>query len=393
MSTVVRPDRKFLQDVMDHGGDSVKKCFQCANCTAVCGLSSSDAPFPRKQMQLAGWGLKEKLAADPSVWFCHQCKDCSVHCPRNAKPADALGGIRLALIKHFAVPGFMGSIMSDPKYLPVAIAIPVVFMLVMLGVAGSFAFPQGPVHYSAWLPHIVLELMFSAAFFLGIGAAFAAGLRFWKTIDKAEPGDRSKGTGLVNAFIATFVELLTHTRFGKCEATKTFRIAHLLMFLGFAGLFVVTGLVVILAILDLYPLNITHPLKILGNAAALSLLTGCILAMANRLSASNTSGRGTYPDWLFLIVLLGVTITGITTQIFRFAEVSSLAYPSYFVHMVFNFMLLVFLPYSKFAHLVYRFLALAHARLTGRDLGTVGISEPETTEVKEDIPAAQAAAS
>jgi quinone-modifying oxidoreductase subunit QmoC len=36
------------------------------------------------------------------------------------------------------------------------------------------------------------------------------------------------------------------------------------------------------------------------------------------------------------------------------------------VHLVFYFMLFTYLPFTKFAHIIYRTLALTHARQTGR---------------------------
>ena len=84
------------------------------------------------------------------------------------------------------------------------------------------------------------------------------------------------------------------------------------------------------------------------------------------------------PTWVFVWLLLLVGISGAIVEVFRFvaegaagteAYASGLALPAYgfyFVHLVLVFSLLVYLPYSKFAHMWYRLAAMAYGEYSGR---------------------------
>jgi quinone-modifying oxidoreductase subunit QmoC len=115
-----------------------------------------------------------------------------------------------------------------------------------------------------------------------------------------------------------------------------------------------------------YPLS--NPIKWIGNVGALILILGSSLAFINRLSKPDAVGKGTYFDWLFLSVVLATGVTGLLTEILRLANAPDVAYPVYFIHLVFVWFLFVYLPFSKFAHLLYRTTALVYASRIGREL-------------------------
>ncbi|MBT9448257.1 MAG: heterodisulfide reductase, partial [Desulfobacterales bacterium] len=115
----VQPDLDFIRMLKKSGGDTLKKCMQCANCSVACPLAPDSRPFPRKEMIWAQWGLKDKLISNPDVWLCHQCNDCSVQCPRGAKPGDVLAAIRNMAIGEFAFMKPLAKIVRDKAKLPV----------------------------------------------------------------------------------------------------------------------------------------------------------------------------------------------------------------------------------------------------------------------------------
>ena len=74
----------------------------------------------------------------------------------------------------------------------------------------------------------------------------------------------------------------------------------------------------------------------------------------------------------FLITVSGVAfaVTLVFVQAGLFIGLmdnATLAYPTYFVHLVFVFYVIAYLPYSKLAHLLYRPIAIIHAKNVGRD--------------------------
>ncbi len=377
---LIKPDLEFVRNIMDSGGESLKKCYQCATCSVVCNVTPDDKPFPRKEMIHAQWGLKDKLFGNPDIWLCHQCSDCTAYCPRGAKPGEVLNAVRKLSIERYALVGFLGKALGDPKYLPLLLAIPVVIFLAALGIQGHLGLPEGKIVYAEQFMKVpYIDIIFGAAALFAVVGFFSGMMRYWKDL-AANCGQPTKMT-LGRAITATITEFLAHKKFKKCEVTVDRSKSHLFVFYGFVGLAITTTW----AIAYLYgnelfgiqkfaifnfgesPYPLYDPMKIVGNVSALTLLVGVMWVINNRNKNAAKAGGGSYYDWLFISVVATIVSTGILSEVLRLADVAVLAYPIYFVHLVSVFFLFAYAPYSKMAHMVYRATALIYAKASGRD--------------------------
>jgi quinone-modifying oxidoreductase subunit QmoC len=364
---LVKPDKEFAQEIMQLGGESLQKCFQCATCSVACELSPERHPFPRKEMLWAQWGLKDKLLGDPDVWLCYRCNDCSVRCPRGAAPGDVMAAVRDHSIQHYAFPRFLGRALRRPGILPLLLGMPAVLLLIAILAFGDLM-PEGEVEYSRFFPHGAL-ITFFTAFTLFATIAIVVGVaRFWKDLERQAPaGPRGS---LVASIKGAVKEILTHRQFRDCNDRRSRSWSHLLTFYGFVGLFFVTGAVVVSTYLfDYYPIDWWHPLKWIGNFSALVIFLGLTWILADRLGKREKAEKSTISDWSFVWILYLVVVTGIITEILRFADIAALAYPLYFVHMVVVFFLLIYVAHTRFAHMIYRTVAIVHANYSGRKDG------------------------
>jgi quinone-modifying oxidoreductase, subunit QmoC len=382
---LVKPDRRFVEAVVARGGGDLKRCFQCATCSVVCELAEGNRPFPRKEMHWAQWGLKDRLVADPDVWLCHQCGDCSARCPRGARPGDVLAAVREQAIRHYAVPRFLATWANTGATLPLVLLIPVVLLAAALLARAPLenAIPFGAEHgfYAEFFPHWLLIGFYGLFTGLACLAAVVGIVRFWKAMraaDEAQEG-YAPAVGIVSSLWRALRSIVTHDRFAKCTAQAPRRAAHLMAFYGFLALYVVTLWAVldlyvnpyVFGLASLYPFGLLHPMKVLANVGGVLLLVGCVKAIADRRRDAPGAAAGTAFDWIFVWLLLAVGVTGFATEVFRFTvepatALASVAYATYFVHLVLVFQLLVYLPYSKFAHLLYRTVAIVYAEHTAR---------------------------
>ena len=144
------------------------------------------------------------------------------------------------------------------------------------------------------------------------------------------------------------------------------------VFFGFVSLSVVTLWIITSGVNPLlkdgfiYPWGIASPWKILANLGGLALLLGCLGMIIDRLAEGGHRGANTYYQWSLVVLLLAVLVTGFATELLHYLRLEPHRHVVYFVHLVLVFVLLATLPYSKFAHIIYRTTALLFAERTGR---------------------------
>jgi len=371
---LIEPDVNFIKDIVGLGGDTLKKCFQCATCSVVCPISPDTKPFPRKEMIAASWGLKDRLVGNLDIWLCHHCGDCTTSCPRGAKPGEVLGAVRSYAIANYAVPKTLGKWVNSPKFLPILLLIPTAIFIVLGLITGLLDFTPGGEEiaqakfFSSWLVDMIfipLAVWVVAIFAMGL-KNFINDIHENALLEGKTDKKELDFVGLIKALIRVIPTILKHNKFSECTENKDRATAHLLVFYSFIGLFIVTNIFFVhLYILQWHgPYSQLHPVKWLANISGVALIIGVALMIWNRLS--KTDQTSSYKDWYLLGLVLGLGLTGMLTEITRMAGLAGITYWTYFIHLVFVFNLFAFLPFSKLAHLVYRTVAMAYNEYSGR---------------------------
>ncbi len=349
----MRVHPEFADELKKLGATKVTECFNCGNCTAICPLSTNEHMFPRRIIRYIQLGLADKAKSAPEPWLCHACGECSVTCPRQAFPSEIMNGVRNYAMQKFAVPGFMAKLFTSPAYLPIVFLIPLILLYGFLAALGFPPYPEGEIIFSKYIEPTYLEIAGLSAGAYVIIVALASLWRFNNALGLK--------TGFFSNLIRGIILILKHSRFAQCETNRFRYFAHIGVFYGFILLGISTlGAVVYLDFLGIeLSLPLTDPVKIIGNVGAILLMVGALWIIYARLSNRERIGSPSYNDWFFISMLFLVGLTGLILEALRFAQ-SVAAYPTYLVHLIFVFCLLIYAPYSKFAHLLYRGLVYVY---------------------------------
>lgn len=389
MSMNVQPDLDFIKAMKEAGGDTLKQCYQCATCSVACPLSTDDKPFPRKEMILAQWGLKDKLLTDPNIFLCHHCGDCTAMCPRGAKPGDVLSAIRAYAYRSLGWPKGLAELCSSVKNLPILIGIPAVAIFVLWLISGGMHIPAGEqfarVGYTHFFGHwdfrwlsknvLFIDIIMLTSVGIAITSLYKGVSKLWRGMQASVGMTEVPYRPSVPQFLKMFLwpalkEILQHDRFKKCTENKDRIKGHQPLMYAFIGLFIVTLYsmftqdVIGIFIPSMHgPISMWNPIKVLANVSAVAMIVGLGILWMNR-TRMEASGKAinTFYDWFIIWIMMGVGVTGLAAELLRLVGIPSLGYVVYYLHLISVAMLFLYMPYTKFAHLVYRTFAMAFER-------------------------------
>ena len=372
--TAHRVDPTLLNDLRKFGAFDVGACFNCGNCTAVCQHSDESASFPRRLIRYGQLGMRQRLLAAKEAWLCWNCRECSDTCPRQARPSEYLEAVRRYTIASLDPTGVARLLYSSSLFLAVFSAIlALLFAAVLLGGADA-----PPAHVLDLFGFIPFELIHDLGIAVMVLVALAAGITAGRLVRHlggatelrgAEEGTRRPADVLVGLLLravgAVLGEMAGQRRFRTCEVPAGQPVylrpwfVHYAIMWGFIGLGLATAFDFLFKTPgELVPL--WYPSRLLGTVAGLSMMYGTTVTGIRWLRPLDSSrSRPLASDWLFLGLLFLVGLTGFALEATVYLpQGGALGYGLFLVHVVLAMELLVILPFTKFAHAVYRPLVL-----------------------------------
>ncbi len=376
-----RVDHNLYPELKRFGATDISACYNCGVCSAICPLSANGASFPRRMSRYAQLGLRDKLLSSPELWSCYGCSECTESCPTQADPASFMAAAR-----RYAVASYDRTHLA--YLLSTSGVFAGVFVVALVGLLAAFMYSvHGPADGStlAFFQFIPSDFVHS----LGVvvmavmGVAALAGLfemvrRVLRTPGPVAPkAPIRKVTDA--ALYAVGTESLAQTRFRKdcADATETRPwysqrwLIHFATMWGFLGLLGATMADYGLELLGLKtvgaPVPIWYPVRLLGTLAGAALIYGTTVMIVRRLRKSDRSSlHSTASDWTFLTMLWVAGVTGFALELGLYLpQAPAWGYPMFLVHVGVAMALVLLVPFGKFAHVLYRPVALFAIRLRG----------------------------
>ncbi len=359
MATMIRPG--LVDELQAYGAEDVSKCFNCGNCSAVCVHSEAPHVLPRRPMHALQLGLESKLRGSLEPWLCYYCGECSEQCPKGAEPGETMMSLRRWLTSTYDFSGISRLFYRSWRwelFSIVALAILTGIGFALFGMSqgsinhydGPSAFlPSAMIHRFDWTMAVVLVVL------LGINS-----IRMWRSVTRAADVKPSIGS-YVAALYTLPVHFFTQPKFRQCDRKRPW-LVHLVLMLSY-----VTMLVLIMFFLREMAAGpaIDWRVHVFGYLASAGLIVAVVLNLRGRIKRDSPQHAHSHEsDWMFLVLLLTVAVTGVLQHILHRLGLDAAANIIYIVHLMGVVPMLVLeVPFGKWAHLAYRPLAVYFARV------------------------------
>ncbi len=365
----------LLQKIKKHGAGSsldVSACFQCGNCTAVCPLAEDSGGFPRRMIRMAQVDMEQELLASEELWRCYACGECTQTCPRQADPAAFMAAARSYAISRYDFTGLAAlanrSIVGNLLVFAMFSAVFSALLLSRMHTGG----PDLPLFHflpGEWI-HSIGVALFAV---VGLSAFFGVASMTWRFWQQRRSEGVALNLGALPAAIySAAADALLHRRFQQCaaESGADARAAqpwyqqpwliHASVMGGFLAMLVATTLDFLFK-----PIGSVvppwYPTRILGAAGGLVCLYGLTFVLLRRKQGKeHPYQRSSFADWFFPVLLTVTVLTGLFCEVVVYLpSPTALGHIVFFAHVVLAMDLVALLPLTKFAHVLYRTLALA----------------------------------
>lgn len=366
---VQRVNPNLIRELEEFGKGSWHECYHCGNCTATCSLAEKDLIIPRRDYRALQMGLEDTLISSLDPWLCYYCCDCSLHCPRDANPGETMMILRRYLTTKYDWTGISKKFYSSHWWELGAIFVIAIFIGILFGIVNPHGWivndltPEGGVKLNAMFPvHWVHLGDFVMAAIIG-GLLATNILRMWYFTVYKDKSVKIKPITYVTEFKNLIIHFFTQKRFYKSD-DRTYWIIHWFLMSGYTIL-----LIMIVFFLPWFQTEIIHPWyhpqRLFGYYGTIGLLVGLGFFSWGRIKKNAQMFRYThFSDWVFIIMLFLTTVTGIIAHICRIYGMPLATHHFYLWHlMVLVPMLVIEVPFSKWAHLAYRPCAVYFARL------------------------------
>jgi len=376
-------DTNLLADLQKFGAAEISACFSCGNCTAICPMADADGLFPRRMIRYAMVGLSDELRSSKELWTCYHCGECSDACPTEADPGEFM-----ATARRYAIASYDKTGLAKLMYTR-----PIAGTLSGLVFFFAFAFllfgfredsPTSPAAKTFWdfipyhpIHNIGMALMVLVAIAGLVGVATMArslAKRDGITLSTIFGSKEGRAATVKALWYSVGLESIGQRRYrddckGENKPVEPLFVrrwfVHALTLWGFLGLLAATTINYVLDVLGIKatgtPVHIWYPVRLLGTVSGLAFLYGVTMFMIWRWKKHDrTSTTSSGADWLFLVLLWITGFTGFFIELVQYSVTNMTAWGQFFflTHVAIAMELVLFLPFTKFAHAIYRPVAL-----------------------------------